>query len=96
MLLHVCCMSSKQSLECRFCLHIEKMIDYQQGSKGRLWIIDLLIPNLVKNSIVVCIVKELFFLLCHVQISKITWLYVLHIPGKPSMSKGALRRFCYV
>jgi hypothetical protein len=61
MLLHVFCMSSKQSLECHFCLHIEKIIDYQQGSKGRLWIIDLLNLKLVKNSIVVCIVKELFF-----------------------------------
>lgn len=61
MLLQVCCMSSKQSLECHFCLCIEKMIDYQQGSKGRLWIIDLLNLKLAKNSIVVCIVKELFF-----------------------------------
>jgi hypothetical protein len=61
MLLQVCCMSSKQSLECHFCLHIEKMSDYQQGSKGRLWIIDLLNLNLVKNSIVVCIVKEFLF-----------------------------------
>jgi hypothetical protein len=63
MFLQVCCMSSKQSLECHFCLCIEKMIDYQQGSKGRLWIIDLLNLKLVKNSIVVCIVKELFFVL---------------------------------
>jgi len=96
MLLQVCCMSSKESLECHFCLHIEKMIDYQQGSKGSLWIIDLLNLKLVNNSIVVCIVKELFFLFCHVQISKITWLYVLHIAGKPSMSRGAWKRFCYV
>lgn len=96
MFLQVCCMSSKQSLECHFCLRIEKMIDYQQGSKGRLWIIDLLNLKLVKNSIVDCIVKELFFCFVMFRFPKSHGSMFFISLESPQWVWVHLRRFCYV